>query len=439
MAGAPIINEQAVSPGQTIAKTPAFLVALVVGLFFIWGGLTSLNDILIPKLKDLFRLSFAEAMMIQFAFFTAYAVVSIPAGAAVHRLGYGRGIVLGLAIMAVGCLLFIPAAQTATYAFFLGALFILASGVATLQVAANPLIAQMGDSHSSHSRLTLAQAFNALGTTVWPLVGAQIILGSISDVDPSSLEGAELAAFQSAEVAVVSRTYFFIVLALALLAVPFVIWREKLGAIGAQRFSSKGLGLDLLKRARLGLGVMSIFLYVGAEVSIGSIIVNYLMQPDVLAADERTAGSMVSLYWGGAMVGRFIGAGVLRLAPPGVVLCAAALLAAALATVSMLSTGHVSAYCLLAIGLANAIMFPTIFSLALEGLGLRAAQGSGLLCVAIVGGAIVPLLMGMLADATSLATSIALPVICYLGIAFYGWSARQPAAPLDATSPQASN
>jgi len=407
-------------------KPPFALLAFVVALFFIWGGITSLNDIVLPKLKDLFQLTYTQAMLVQFAFFTAYAVVSLPAGFLVARLGYGRGIVTGLAIMAAGCLLFVPAASGATYSLFLAALFILASGITILQVAANPLIANFGPVETSHSRLTFAQAFNSLGTAIWPFVGAQVILGSIATVDASTLSGDALYAFQAREAAVVSNTYVGIALVLAVIAALFWFYRNRLGE--AEPAASMSGIFGLLARRRLGLGVASIFFYVGAEVTIGSLMVNYLMHDGIMGLDERSAGELVALYWTGAMAGRFIGAGLMRVVAPGRLLAFAALGAASLVLLSAALSGPVAGYALIAVGLMNAIMFPTIFSLALEGLGERTPQGSGLLCMAIVGGAIIPLLTGAIADATSLAASLILPAACYGFIVFFGWYARKPAS-----------
>jgi len=412
--------------GRREVSTPLALLVFVVALFFIWGGVTSLNDILIPKLKGLFALSYAQAMLTQFAFFTAYAIVSLPAGVLVARLGYGFGIAVGLGVMAGGCLLFIPAASSAAYPLFLAALFILASGITILQVAANPLIADLGPAETSHSRLTFAQAFNSLGTTIWPYVGAQLILGSIAKVDPAKLSSEALAAFQAREAAVIGHTYLGIATALVLVALPFLVWRRRLGE--AEAGASLSGSLSLLGRPRLRFGVAAIFLYVGAEVAIGSLLVNYLMQQSVLGLAERRAGELIALYWGGAMVGRFLGAGLLRFVSPGKLLAGVALGAVSLIALSALSGGSVSGYSLLAVGLMNAIMFPTIFSLALERLGDRTAEGSGLLCMGIVGGALVPLLAGAVADATTLTTALAVPTLCYLYVAWFGWFARRPAA-----------
>jgi MFS transporter, FHS family, L-fucose permease len=405
------LSTAAPSGKSSSPAAPFALVAAVVALFFIWGGLTSLNDILIPKLKGLFQLSYAEAMLTQFAFFFAYFIVSLPAGSLIARVGYLKGIVIGLSVMALGCLMFVPAAESGIYATFLAALFVLAAGITILQVAANPLIANLGDAATSHSRLTFAQAFNSLGTTIFPPIGGALILGSTA---PGNETGA------------VSHAYVGIALCLAAVAAFFWLRRSQLPA-NAEAATAMDGSFVLLKRLRLGGGVASIFLYVGAEVSIGSMLINYLSQPGVMGVTEVKASSLIALYWGGAMVGRFIGAAALRMFSPGKVLATVACGAAALALLSSVTSGTFAGWTLLAVGLMNAIMFPTIFSLGVEGLGDKTPQGSGLLCMGIVGGALIPLVVGALADQTSLATSLVVPAFCYLLIATYGWSARNPA------------
>lgn len=402
------------------------LVALVVALFFIWGGITSLNDVLIPKLKALFLLSYAEVMLTQFAFFTGYLVLSVPAGALIARVGYMRGIVVGLGVMMAGCLIFIPAAGSAQYSLVLVALFVLAGGITILQVAANPLIAGLGKPETASSRLTLAQAFNSLGTTIFPYVGAKIILGSVATTEPATLSGPALTAFRAEEAAVIAHTYIGIAIVLALVAAAFWIRRAMLASAKSE---AAGIGgsLALLKRPRLAFGVVALFFYVGAEVSIGSLLASFLMLPTTLGLDPQSAGERIALYWGGAMVGRFAGAWILGRVSPGLVLASAAIGAGALALVAALATGDVAGWALIAVGLFNSIMFPTIFSLALEGLGERTPQGSGLLCMAIVGGAIVPLATGAFADVASLGAALVIPVACYAIVTLYGWYARRPA------------
>lgn len=399
----------------------------VMGLFFIFGGITSLNDVIIPKLKELFTLNYTQAMLVQFCFFTAYAVIGIPGARLVKRIGYMRGAVAGLLAMMVGCLLFIPASQSATYAVFLLALFVLASGVVVVQVVANPLISLLGPAKTEAGRLTFAQGFNALGTTLFPFAGSALILGSLAKVTAADLSGPALDAYRTAESFAIVKGYLGLAVVLAIVAGAVWMFRNRLPVEKHDEDASL-IGFDLLKRPRFGLGALCIFLYVGAEVSIGSLIVSYLKQAHVMGLDEASAGKLISFYWGGAMIGRFVGSAVLRAVSPGKVLAFNALGAIALILLSTQSVGLVSGYALLAIGLMNSIMFPTIFSLACEKLGSRAADGSGLINVAIFGGAVMPLLTGSVADMSgSLAIALAVPAVCYGVIAGYGWYARRPA------------
>jgi MFS transporter, FHS family, L-fucose permease len=422
----------ALAPSQTTTESEGVnapdLQFFVFALFFIFGGITSLNDVIIPKLKELFTLSYGQALLVQSAYFMAYLVFSLPAAAVVSRFGYLRTASFGLLAMMAGCLLFVPASQSGLFPVFLGALFVLAAGVTMVQVVANPLISLLGPPRSAHSRLTFAQAFNSIGTTIFPIVGSALILGSLSKVDPATLSGAALSAYRTAETQTVVNTYLG--LAAALLVVAAVVWtrRNRLPAGTGTDANARLLGgFDLLRRPRFGFGAACIFLYVGAEVAIGSLIVNYLEQSSVMGLSQLEAGKHVGYYWGGAMVGRIIGAGLLRLVSPGKVLGGVALGAIILLFVSTHSFGAVSGWSLLAIGLMNSIMFPTIFSLASEGLGKRAAEGSGIIATAIVGGAVIPPLTGWLADQSNLRVAMALPALCYALIAAYGWYARRPA------------
>ena len=400
----------------------------VMALFFIFGGITSLNDVIIPKLKELFTLNYTQAMLVQFCFFTAYAVIGIPGAALVKRIGYMRGAVAGLLIMMTGCLLFVPASQSAAYPLFLFALFVLASGVVIVQVVTNPLISLLGPARTTHSRLTFAQAFNSLGTVIFPKVGAAVILGGLATVSAASLSGAALDAYRVAETTMVVKTYLFLAAALAVVAGVVWINRDRLKGEHHEA-SSLSESLDLLRQKRFGWGALCIFLYVGAEVAIGSLIVNYLQQGSVLGVTSDVAGSYIPYYWGGALIGRFIGSALLTRVSPGKVLSFCSLGAIALILISANTTGTTAAWSLLAIGLMNSIMFPTIFSLACEGLGERAADGSGIINVAIFGGAVIPLLTGGIADlSSSLKLSLILPALCYGVIAAFGWYARRPAA-----------
>jgi FHS family L-fucose permease-like MFS transporter len=396
----------------------------VIALFFIFGGITSLNDVIIPKLKELFTLNYTQAMLVQTAFFAAYAIIGIPGAAIVKRVGYMRGATIGLTTMMAGCILFIPASNSATFALFLAALFVLASGVTIVQVVSNPLISLLGPARTAGSRLTFAQAFNSLGTTIFPIVGSMVMLGTLAKVKASDLSGAALDAYRVAATQAVVHSYLGLAAALAVVATVVFINRNRLK--GEHHDHSSVLNsFDLLVRPRFGFGALCIFLYVGAEVAIGSLIVNYMRQAHVLGLDELGAGSLIPFYWGGALIGRFIGSALLRLFDPAKVLMFNTAGALLLILVTTQTTGHVAAGSLLAIGLFNSIMFPTIFTLACDGLGERAADGSGVICVAIVGGAVIPPLTGGLADLTgSLEWALILPALCYAVIAGFGWFAR---------------
>ena len=413
---------------STGAETPgtADLRLYVFGLFFIFGGITSLNDVLIPKLKPLFSLNYFEVMLVQFAFFGAYFIVSMPGATLVKRFGYMRTASIGLLTMTAGCLLFIPAAAAARFGWFLGALFILAAGITIVQVVANPLISMLGPPTTAHSRLTFAQGFNSLGTTIFPYVGAILILGGLAGIDEKALTGAALQTFRTAESRVIANAYLGIAIALVVIAGLVFLGRNRL-AEATPPATNLVESFNLLRRRRFAFGTLGIFVYVGAEVSIGSLLASYLMQPDTMALAAQRAGQMVALYWGGAMVGRFAGAGLLRRFDPALVLLGAAAGAMTLLLVSGASVGTLAGIALIAVGLMNAIMFPTIFSLACEGLGPRAADGSGIICMAIVGGAIVPLATGLVADAASLRAALAVPLACYAVIAAFAWTTRRPA------------
>jgi len=425
MAMAPNLSSDTTHAEDTHVDAPE-LRLFVMALFFTFGGITSLNDVIIPKLKELFTLNYTQAMLVQFCFFTAYAVIGLPGAALVKRIGYMRGATVGLLTMMAGCLLFIPASQSATYGLFLAALFVLASGVVVVQVVTNPLISLLGPVKTAHSRLTFAQAFNSLGTVIFPAVGASLILGKLKGVKPETLTGPALDAYRMAETQTVANTYTLLAIALAVVA--GVVWMNRNRLKGeSHEKSSLAAGFALLSQKRFGLGALSIFLYVGAEVSVGSLIVNYLKQANVLGLDDASAGLYIPYYWGGMLAGRFVGSAVLRVVSPGKVLACNALGALALILISANSSGHVAAYSLLLIGLMNSIMFPTIFSLACEGLGKKAADGSGIINIAIFGGAVVPMLTGALADTTgSLAMALTLPAICYAVVGYFGWFARRP-------------
>lgn len=411
------------------------VVPFVVALFFAWGFATVLNDTLIPKLKGLFELNYAEAMLTQFAWFLAYFVFSIPAGFLIARLGYLRGIVVGLVVMGAGYLLFVPAALVGLYPGFLAALFIVAGGITVLQVAANPLIALLGPSETSHSRLNLAQAFNSLGTMISPYVGSAVILATgVTTPSAARLSAATLAAYRRSEAHALQAP--FVVFAALLGLFAFIFWRLRRAPLPAVDSAvTLGSTLGLLRNPRLAFGTLSIFIYVGAEVTIGSLMTNYLMMPHTLGLAAQHAGELLSFYWGGAMVGRFVGSAVLRVVRAGPALGVCAVIACLLTITSSLSAGLLAAVSLLAVGLFNSIMFPTIFTIAVEGENGETSQASALLCMAIVGGAVIPIITGSVADRVGLSLSLLVPAACYVWIAIYGWIGRNPATnPAGATA-----
>jgi FHS family L-fucose permease-like MFS transporter len=392
------VSTGATAQTRTDARSPLIIVTL---LFFMWGLLTSLNDVLIPHLKAVYTLSYVQAMLVQFCFFGAYFIVSLPAGALIRRIGYQRGAVAGLTVAAVGCTLFYPAA-TSGYALFLFAFFVLAAGITTLQVAANPYVTVLGDPKTASSRLTLTQAFNSLGTTIAPTLGGVLILSS-GDVQASAVRGP------------------YLTLAFALFTLAFLFAMARLPRIVQEAGSAHLPRSDsLLSHRNLVLGAVGIFLYVGGEVSIGSFLINYLGEHSVAGLAPADAAHYVSYYWGGAMIGRFLGFAVMRRFSPGKTLAFNAACAIALIVVAVFGHGALAMWAILAVGLFNSIMFPTIFSMALHGLGARTSNASGVLCMAIVGGALVPFAQGFLADAIGLHLSFMVPAACYLFILFYG-------------------
>ncbi|MGU7782699.1 L-fucose:H+ symporter permease [Burkholderia sp. PU8-34] len=414
--------------GSPTAKRYTTPLIILTSLFFMWGFITSLNDILIPHLRAVFTLSYVQAMLIQFCFFGAYLIMSFPAGFLVERLGYKAGIILGLSAAGTGCLLFYPAAEHASYPFFLGALFVLASGITLLQVAANPYVAILGTPELASSRLNLTQAFNSLGTALAPVFGSVLILSVAIETSGQlqKLNPAELAAYGVSQASAVQIPYIGLAIVFYLLA--FAIGTLKLPKIDAPEArvevpdarSTYRVHTNVWAHRHLVLGAVGIFLYVGAEVAIGSFLVNFMGQPQIAGLQQEAAARYLSLYWGGAMVGRFLGSALLSKIRPGYLLAFNAFVVSALLVIAILASGTIAMWALLAIGLFNSIMFPTIFTLAIEGLGKHTGEGSGILCMAIVGGAIVPLIQGFMADHIGVQLSFCVPVVCYLYIAYYG-------------------
>ena len=395
---------------------------IVTALFFMWGLLTSLNDVLIPHLKEVYTLSYSQVMLVQLCFFGAYLFASLPAGVLIKRIGYQNGVVTGLTIAAVGCALFYPAA-TGGYGLFLFALFTLACGITVLQVAANPYVTKLGNAKTASSRLTLTQAFNALGTTIAPAIGGMLILGAhvLDSKQLAATSAVEQAAYRSQQAAAVQGPYLALAGALVLIAIIFAVIRlPKLDQVDDDESNDGGSIESMLSHRHLVLGVVGIFAYVGAEVSIGSFLINFLGEPHIGALPTAQAAHYVSYYWGGAMVGRFIGFLVMRSVNPGKALAFNACASVALIMVAMFTDGALAMLAIIAVGFCNSIMFPTIFSMAVTRLGANTGRASGLLCMAIVGGAVIPYIQGFLADWIGVQLSFVAPALCYAYVLYYG-------------------
>lgn len=417
MAGVALVSNKTSMDKDGQIGNNSFALISLTSLFFMWGFITCLNDILIPHLRGIFELSYSQAMLVQFCFFGAYFIVSLPAGALVKKLGFKRGIVIGLVIAACGCILFYPAAAIQSYPLFLLALFVLASGITLLQVSANPYVSILGDAKTASSRLTMTQAFNSLGTTIAPFFGALLILDQAVDT-----------LNQKASAESVQMPYLLLAAMLLILAAIFA-WL-KLPTLTTdsddKNESITKISGSAWQYSHLVLGAVGIFVYVGAEVSIGSFLVSFFNDPNIAGLEESDAAKYIAYYWGGAMVGRFIGAMVMQKIAAGKALAFNALGSVILILIAMFASGSLAMWSILFVGLFNSIMFPTIFSLAITGLGKHASQGSGILCLAIVGGAIVPMIQALLADSIGLQNSFLLPIICYAFIAYYGLIGSKP-------------
>ena len=410
---------------ETSGSTNYSAMAMVTTLFFMWGFCTVLNDALIPHLQSIFSLNYVQASLIQLAFFGSYFIFAQPAGKLVEWVGYQRTMVIGLVTMGAGALLFVPAATAASYAFFLSAQVVLAAGVTLLQVAANPYVTILGPPETASSRLNLTQAFNTLGDTVAPYVGSVLILGGAAVAAKSSatLHGSALTADRIQQAASVKLPYIVLAGILIVLALAIALYRfPRLEVTRDFRPSSLNAKEDSVwNHPHLYLGAVAIFIYVGAEVSIGSFLVKYLADPTIAGLSLQQGAKLVAFYWGGMMVGRFIGSAVMQKISAAGLLAWSGVGAAILVLCSLLGTGHFAAITILAVGLFNSIMFPTIFTLAVAELGPLTGRGSGLLVQGIVGGALIPVLMGFLADRYGIHHSLFLPFLCYLFVIYYGW------------------
>lgn len=492
--------------GSSGGQTYRAALAMVTTLFFFWGFVTVLNDILVPHLKSIFDLNYTKVMLIQFAFFSAYFIFSIPSAKVIDTIGYKRTMVAGLVTMGVGAFLFIPAASAPSFALFLGALMVLAAGITALQVAANAYVSVLGPPETASSRLNLTQAFNSLGTTIGPYLGGLFILNAnaSSSATMEKMSAGALQAYRIQEASSVKLPYTVIGIALISFAVLIGMFKLPPMPEAEKHGRQDGKGPSIWKYTHLMLGIVGIFVYVGAEVSIGSFLINYLSQPNIGNMTEIAAAGLVGCYWGGAMVGRFVGSellkelrtsqiirsiliaiafsivsflvparfvgsratggvevllgliGLLRLLKPVFLLSVAALAvvlvisllrggrfviptgsllgicgtcAAALVVTSMLTTGGVAMWSIILVGFFNSIMFPSIFTLGVAKLGPQTGDGSGLMIMAIVGGAILPVIQGAIADRIGVHHAFILPVICYVFILYYGFRGSRPAVP----------
>jgi MFS transporter, FHS family, L-fucose permease len=419
-------NTSTSAPASTSGQSYGAPLATVTTLFFMWGFLTCLNDILVPHLKSIFDLTYTKVMLIQFAFFGAYFIFSIPSAKIIDAIGYQRSMVVGLLTMGVGAFLFVPAASVPSYPLFLGALIVLAAGITCLQVAANPYVTILGKPETASSRLNLTQAFNSLGTFLAPFFGGLFILTTAPNMtEIRALAPDALQAFRVHEAATVKMPYVGLGIALVLLAIA--IGSFKLPKIEhAQHPPGQKVNDSIWKHPNLIFGAIAIFVYVGAEVSIGSFLVNYFSQPEIGGLTEKVAASFVAFYWGGAMVGRFIGSALLQKMKTGGLLATCAVCAAGLVALSMLTTGHFAMYSIILVGFFNSIMFPSIFTLGVAELGPLTGDGSGIMIMAIVGGALIPVAQGWIADHIGIHHAFFLPVICYLYILFFALSGSKP-------------
>ena len=420
---------------DSVVKTDTRAMTVTTALFFMVGFLTCLNDVVIPHLKSIFELNYAEALLVQFAFFSSYFIFSYPGGKLVERVGYKRAMVVGLLVMAAGAAGFLPAAYFALFPLFLGALILLAAGMTVVQVAVNPYVTVIGPAATASSRLNLAQAFNSVGTFIAPFVGGLLILGGATQLTPermNSLSAAALQSYREVQADTVRLPYIAITVTLVLLAVALAAIKLRPQDSSAERTQDfrPGAFVEALAKPEsiwrhpwLLAGALGIFTYVGAEVSIGSLLVNYMGLPQIAGLKEAVAANFLMVYWGGAMIGRFIGSAVLQRVRTGPVLGTAGIVACLLVVLSIVTHGHTAMYALLAVGLFNSIMFPSIFTLGIQDLGPLTSKGSSLMIAAILGGAIIPELTGRLADKIGLHPSFLIPAICYVYIAAFGIAA----------------
>jgi len=411
---------QTVSVSESGSAHHGRALAIVTTLFFMWGFLTSLNDTLIPHLMQIFELSYTKGMLVQLAFFGSYFIFALPSGKLVEAIGYKRTMVVGLAVMALGVFLFLPAASVASYPLFLTAQIVLAAGVTALQVAANPYVTVLGPAQTASSRLNMTQAFNSLGTTLAPYFGGAVILAGAEAL--AHMTRQQQAASVKLPYAGIGIVLLVLAAGIGLITLPRIQTTQEFRTTGS---AANPLG-SIWEHHHVWLGAIAIFTYVGAEVAIGSFLIKYMEQPNIGNLSAATASKYVALYWGGAMVGRFIGVGALRRIPTGRAVGICAIVACSLVAMSMLTSGHVAMWSMLLVGLFNSIMFPSIFTLGIAHMGPLTGKASGLLVQAIVGGAIIPVVQGVIADKIGIHHCFILPLLCYLFIIYYGFVGSRP-------------
>ena len=411
-----------------IKRSYTAALTVLTSVFFIWGFATVLNDTLVPHFKSAFGLDYTQSLLVQFVFYLGYLIMGLPAAKVLERTGYKLAVVLGLIGMAVSAALFVPAAMLESYDMFLLALFLLAASITLLQVAANPYVAVIGSPQTASSRLNLVQAFNSLGTTLAPLFGAYLIFGRSAS---GTAHGAVTLTAQQRAADIHTVELPYVLIAFVLLALALLVWRVRLPDLGRETrraARAERASHSLWRHRNLVFGVPAIMLYMICEIGIGSTLVNFISRPEIGGMTHEQAGKYTVLYWGGAMTGRFVGSWLLRWIPAGRLLAAVSIGALALAGIAITSSGHLAMWCLIAVGLCHSIMFPTIFTLGIRGLGPLTEEGSGLLIMAIAGGALAEL-QGKLADHVGLQLSYLLPWVCYLFILFYAvWGCRPTGA-----------
>ncbi len=422
----------ATTGASTSAAGPSYRSALTLlaSLFFMWGFITVINNTLLPHLRSVFDLSYTQTTLIESVWFIAYFFASIPSAKLIERIGYQKSMVFGLALMAAGALLMVPAARIPSYGVTLVALFIIASGITLLQVAANPYVAVVGPPETASSRLNLVQAFNSAGATLAPLFGGYLILGR--STSGTAAAGSTTALTQAERLADAQSVVLpYLIVAAVLVVLAIVIARFPLPAMGtATQRSAKAerKGLSLWSHRNLVFGIPAIFIYLIAEIGVANLFINFVSQPQIGNLSHEQASHYLFVLWGGMMVGRLVGSYVMRTVPAEKVLAGASIGACLVMLVATFTTGHVAMWALISVGLFHSIMFPTIFTLGIRGLGPLTEEGSGLLIMAIAGGALV-VVQGWLADTYGLQMSFLLTAVCELYVLFYAlWGSKPTAA-----------